>query len=628
MNTETTTDAVLKASFALYETPAGAAAASGDLVMAKLEDLVVGRTPRYPIYNESGMLLLAEGAVLTNDFKHTLEARSIGLVQLHKDDLPRLTFHGSDEQNTQRAKLDEALVERIDKIVDSGIMLVVNSEAAISTQMTHHGCNSYQRETFLKQIGKNKETSIYVDNLMRSALRGKKINSSDVTSLAASYLDDITSDIDSTLASKMAVINQSDINDHCVGMAILGMALGVEMGMDAHNVRTIAMAGLIHDWGMASVPQDIREAKRYLDESEFFEITKHPMYTQRMLEQMSGVSMPVPIICYQVHERPNGTGYPQGRFSDRIHPMAKILAVADAYNALISPRPYRPPLTPYAAMECILRQTAAGEYDPYVVRALLMVQSLFPIGSYVVLSNGNVAKVLRRNGEKFTQPIVKIVQDSDGNEVPDDAETAVLDLSATDLEIIKSLPTPGTNAVQLSPEIVQWRNMGGQIASSEMESSASILQKIAGSAASEKAKNVPSEVYSLEHYSEKYKRLSFSAFDLLEGSRKMTEAQYSSQRQHQRTVIKSVVTLQPVNTANAFSNLQTGIAFQAMTYDVSKGGISFIYPAELSMDTILVGLPTTEGKKAWFLGNIVRRREIGDTTFWLHSVVFQQRVSV
>jgi HD-GYP domain-containing protein (c-di-GMP phosphodiesterase class II) len=629
MSTDNTTEAVLKAAFAMYETPGSPSSAGPqkDLVTAKLEDLIEGRALRYPLYNASGALLLAEGTTLTNDFKRMSEARNIHTVLLHRDDLSRLTFQGSEEQSSQNTQLDDALVERLDKIVDSGIMFVVNSESALLSQITHHGCKSYQREKFLERIDRNKETSIFVDNLMRNALRGKKINSNEVMRLAANYLDDITSDIDSTLAAKLDAIKQSEISDHCVGMTILGMAVGVEMGMDAQNVRTIAMAGLIHDWGMASVPQEIRDAPRHLTESEFYEIMKHPMYTQRMLERMCGVSMPVPLICYQVHERPNGGGYPQGRLSDRIHPMAKILAVTDAYNALISPRPFRPPLTPYAAMECILRQTAAGDFDAHVVRALLMVQSLFPIGSYVALSDGSVARVLRRNGNKFSQPIIKIVQDNEGKNVPDDAETAVIDLSASDLKIIKSIPNPGTNAIQLSQEILQWRSWGKSNAASDMESSSGILQNIAETASSGKIQASAQSLISLEQYSPELKWLASQAINLLEGANKMTNVQYGVNRQYPRTVLKSVVTLRPVDGVNPFSNLQSGISFQVLTFDVSQGGVSFIYPEKLSLDNLLVGLHVSEGKKAWFFGKIARCREIGDTNFWLHSVAFQQRVT-
>jgi HD-GYP domain-containing protein (c-di-GMP phosphodiesterase class II) len=600
---------------------------SADLVTARVDDLVVGRALRYPLYDEGGLLLLAEGMVFTQNFKRILDGRNVHTVQMHKEDFSRLTFSNEREQPAQNKHLDEAIVKNLEKIVDSGILFVVNSETALLSQITHHGCKSYHRDKFLERIDRNKETSVFVDNLMRNALHGKKINSGEVTRLAASYLDDITSDIDSTLASKLDAVKHSDISDHCVGMAILGMAMGVEMGMDALNVRTIAIAGLIHDWGMASVPQEIRDAPRALTEDEFIEVMKHPIYTQRMLERMCGVSMPVPLICYQVHERPNGRGYPQGRFGDRIHPMAKILAVADAYNALTSPRPYRPPLTPYAAIECILRQTAAGDFDPQTVRALLMVQSLFPIGSYVVLSDGSVARVLRRNGDKFAQPIVKIAQDSEGKNVPDDAETAVLDLSASGLEVVKSIPAPGSNAVHLTPEILHmgWRRLGG--AESDAES-ANILRMIAATPAPGNAQDSYVEAISLEHYSEKQKYLASCAIDILEGSRKLTDIQYASQRTHPRAVVKSVVALQLINSQNPVLNIQSGRMFQAITYDLSQSGMSFVYPSQLPLVGILVGLRISDSEKAWFIGKILRNREIGDTGFWLHNVAFQQRLSV
>ncbi len=269
---------------------------------------------------------------------------------------------------------------------------------------------------------------------MQSALRGKRLETGKVTRLVAQYLGDMTEDVDGVLASIVETVIQRSIASHCVNVALLAMGIGIEMGLDATNVRNLGLAALVHDWGMAGVAPEIAEANRRLTEDEFYEIKKHPITSLRLLEKLPKVPSVVPLIVYQVHERPNGNGYPRGRTGERIHPLAKIISVADAYQALISPRPFRPPLMRYAAMECILRQARTGDLDAEVVRALLMVQSLFPIGSYVSLSDGSVARVLRRNGDKYRRPIVLMLENREGVLVPRGGNAGIVDLDQAGLE--------------------------------------------------------------------------------------------------------------------------------------------------------------------------------------------------
>jgi HD-GYP domain-containing protein (c-di-GMP phosphodiesterase class II) len=131
------------------------------------------------------------------------------------------------------------------------------------------------------------------------------------------------------------------------------------------------------------------------------------------------------MVAYQMHERCNGSGYPRGRTAAQIHPLAKIAAVADVFLALVSMRPHRAPVSPYRAIEMILYDTQRQLYDPYVVRALLGAISLFPLGSYVRLSDDRIAKVIRTNPRRYDRPIVEIEQDSRSTTPPEVVDLAL-----------------------------------------------------------------------------------------------------------------------------------------------------------------------------------------------------------
>ena len=299
-----------------------------------------------------------------------------------------------------------------------------------------------------------KAASESMGSLLKEALRGKSVSSSSVTQMAAACLTDLADDTDCKLQVAMAASREPTLSEHCLKMSTLGMALGVELGLDEENCKRIGIAGLVHDWGMGAVPAELRNATRRLTEHEMFQIRKHPSYTVDMLERMPGVPSVVPIVVYQVHEQPSGRGYPRGRPTERIHLFARILAVADCYSALTSPRPQRPALTPYAAMECVVKLAKTKTLDPDVVRALLKVLTLFPIGSFVALSDGQIARVIRRNGDNYTNPIVQRIQDERGDLIDPFDDDATIDLADSPLSIVQALPSPGSRESMLTEDIL------------------------------------------------------------------------------------------------------------------------------------------------------------------------------
>lgn len=256
-------------------------------------------------------------------------------------------------------------------------------------------------------------------------------------------------DIDAALDFCRLSNNDPTLALHSLNVSVLSMAIGIDLGYDERHIQTIGIAGLVHDVGMLRVSESIRQSDRKLTDSESLDIQRHPVHTVNILSQMSTIPSLVQLVAYQVHERPDGSGYPRGRDRTSIHPFARILHAADAFLALTSRRPYRPPVMAYEALVCLLKQAEQNQVESEVIRSLLGALSLFPIGSHVELSDGRCARVVRANRNDFTRPLVAV----DGGDQNHD----LLDLSNSDVGVTQARPTPGSGEVPLSPEIANWR---------------------------------------------------------------------------------------------------------------------------------------------------------------------------
>ncbi len=425
-----------------------------ELVPVRVDELIVGRPLQSAMFDEHGILLLAAGNLITSDFKRLLKQRGDGSVRATIQDASRIRLTVSAPEPVHHLKLDEETTNRLDRLVDNGLLQVENTGPAVRDRFVCHGRKAYSsdRQTSLQE--QRKAASESMGGMLKEALRGNSVSSTDVTRMAAECLTDLADDADCKLNVALQISQEPSIADHCLKMSTLGMALGVELGLDEDNCKRIGIAGLVHDWGMGAVPPELRNADRILTEHEMFQIRKHPSYTVDMLERMPGIPSVVPVVVYQVHEQPCGRGYPRGRCGDRIHLFSRILAVADTYAALTSARPFRNALTPYAAMECVVKLARNKTLDPDVVRALLKVLTLFPIGSFVALSDGQIARVIRRNGDRYTTPVIQLIQDVRGQPVDPARDDATIDLADSALKIVQALPTPGTSEQVLSDNIL------------------------------------------------------------------------------------------------------------------------------------------------------------------------------
>ena len=143
------------------------------------------------------------------------------------------------------------------------------------------------------------------------------------------------------------------------------------MGIDEEQVDALRLAALIHDVGKISVPAEILSKPGRLSANEFELIKVHAQAGYEVLQSID-FDLPVAEMVLQHHERLDGSGYPQGLRGEGILLAARVIAVADVYEAMISDRPYRPGLAEDAAV-AELREGAGRRYDAQAVEACLTV---------------------------------------------------------------------------------------------------------------------------------------------------------------------------------------------------------------------------------------------------------------
>ncbi len=190
---------------------------------------------------------------------------------------------------------------------------------------------------------------------------------------------------------------ESYVHIHMLNLSILSSLIWKELGGD--EVVTVCAVGMIHDIGIFDLPWDLVHGGPISDPNSRRSIEEHPRHTLRRLEPLKGV-MPDEMreAVYQEHERIDGSGYPEGVGGEEITPLGKVIQVADLFEAITHPRPYREKhMEPFEAMCYIVREVKEGRLDKEVVERFIDLVSMYPVGSFVELSDGRVAKVISAN---------------------------------------------------------------------------------------------------------------------------------------------------------------------------------------------------------------------------------------
>jgi HD-GYP domain-containing protein (c-di-GMP phosphodiesterase class II) len=174
------------------------------------------------------------------------------------------------------------------------------------------------------------------------------------------------------LGAVMSLVQTLEARDlytrgHSDRVADFAKIIATEMGLPADEVERIHLTGLLHDIGKIGIPDKILHKPDSLSDEEFAVIKQHPVIGYRILQDLASISYVLPGVLYH-HESVDGSGYPEGLKGDAIPLMARILAVADGYDAMTSDRPYRKGM-PTTKAESIIRENRGTQWDSDAVDA-------------------------------------------------------------------------------------------------------------------------------------------------------------------------------------------------------------------------------------------------------------------
>lgn len=197
------------------------------------------------------------------------------------------------------------------------------------------------------------------------------------------------------------------ISFHAIGTALVAVGIARSAQVPEREWMQIALAGLLCNIGMVKIPSIILQKKESLSTEEWEEIRRHPLYGYEILKHVKGLREGVFLSALQHHERLNGSGYPLGLTGDKIHPYARMIAIADVLHAVSSNRSYRSAQSPYRFLE-EMRLMMTDQFDTGYIHSLIQSLLQIPLGTPALLSDGRVAKILYFNPNLPLRPVVSV----------------------------------------------------------------------------------------------------------------------------------------------------------------------------------------------------------------------------
>lgn len=221
-----------------------------------------------------------------------------------------------------------------------------------------------------------------VKNVMSEVRMGKIPQTEKVTHVVEEMSDMVLADSNAMLGLTMIKNYDEYLFNHSVNVSIISLSFAKYLKLPDKDIHAIGMGSILHDIGKTGVAEDIIKKPGGLSTEEWEKVKEHPVIGGKIIERMEDVPDGVHNIVYEHHIRHDHSGYPKS--NKRVHPLAMIVCIADAYDALTTLRVYQKPYQPVEAVK-VLKKMSGKHFEPTMIEGFEKMLGLYPVGTMVRL---------------------------------------------------------------------------------------------------------------------------------------------------------------------------------------------------------------------------------------------------
>ena len=286
----------------------------------------------------------------------------------------------------------------LDRLVDMGILYIwTYSSDVLEEKVTLE--NKEQVET------SHAEAILVVKQVLLELSSGGKLNFDKITQLSELVYGSVNDSSNVIICLNNIRAKDEYTYTHCVNVAFYSMLIAKWLTLSKEEIEEIIQAGLLHDIGKVLIPDEILNKRGKLSDVELDIMQRHSLIGYFCIKNIEEISQPIKEAVLSHHERVDCSGYPYGLRGDEIGLYAKIIAIADVYDAMTQDRVYKKGVNPFEAFE-MFQTLGMGTFDIHVLNVFLKNMAVNFTGLNVILENGERGEIVYVPPYEITKPII------------------------------------------------------------------------------------------------------------------------------------------------------------------------------------------------------------------------------